>query len=238
LSTEPTQAELDAFIAAAGFGYGWERLESWGRRMAEHAVAELKMAKIAAVIPAPDGRGTDAQIERERDIARHAIVGALAAGYAGQAHPGADHWLAAAHDAGAKILSAEQVAHEDAALINRLSTLLASVAVAIKGPEEPLTRHSFHDLPKVAEVMAMQLYLYRAAYPKVPVQTLEDGLEALVEAEKQPQKVSCITELWADQPLDEDKFARDTLKAMEGEFIGDASMGCGEGPAGEGDDDA
>ncbi len=58
-----------------------------------------------------DGRGTDAQIERERDIARHAIVGALAAGYAGAAHPGAEHWLAAAHDAGARIKALEAAAH-------------------------------------------------------------------------------------------------------------------------------
>lgn len=58
----------------------------------------------------PDGRGTDAQIEKERDIARHAIVGAIAAGHAGQAHPGADHWLAAAHDAGARIAELEQSA--------------------------------------------------------------------------------------------------------------------------------
>lgn len=54
-----------------------------------------------------DGRGTDAQIKKEREIARHAIVGALAAGYSGQAHPGADHWLAAAHDAGAQIKALE-----------------------------------------------------------------------------------------------------------------------------------
>jgi hypothetical protein len=56
---------------------------------------------------APDGRGTDAQILKEREISRHAIVGALAAGYAGQQHPGADHWLAAAHDAGVKIRELE-----------------------------------------------------------------------------------------------------------------------------------
>ncbi|MBU0917866.1 MAG: hypothetical protein KKD97_16090 [Gammaproteobacteria bacterium] len=56
----------------------------------------------------PDGRGTDAQILKERDIARCAIVGALAAGHAGHPHPGADHWLAAAHDAGVTIASLER----------------------------------------------------------------------------------------------------------------------------------
>lgn len=62
----------------------------------------------------PDGRGTDAQILKERDIARCAIVGALAAGYAGQDHPGAEHWLAAAHDAGVRIAELEKHARPQA----------------------------------------------------------------------------------------------------------------------------
>jgi hypothetical protein len=70
------------------------------------------------------------------------------------------------------------------------------------------------------------------------VLTWAEGIERdCASTTPEAQKVSDITELWADQPLDEDKFASDTLKALEGEFIGDASMGCGEGPAGEGDDD-
>lgn len=73
-----------------GFGHGHDM----GRVSAEQAIES-------------DGRGTDAQIEKERDIARHAIVGSLAAGYAGQAHPGTDHWLAAAHEAGARIKELE-----------------------------------------------------------------------------------------------------------------------------------
>lgn len=56
----------------------------------------------------PDGRGTDAQILKEREIARHAIDGAIAAGYAGATHPGADHWLAAAHNAGMRIAELER----------------------------------------------------------------------------------------------------------------------------------
>jgi hypothetical protein len=67
---------------------------------------EALVAALAAQ-PAPDGRGTDAQIEKERQIAKHAIVGSLAAGYAGAYHPGPDHWLAAAHDAGARIRELE-----------------------------------------------------------------------------------------------------------------------------------
>lgn len=40
-SPELTEREwLDAFIIRAGFTYGWERLESWARRMAEQAYRE------------------------------------------------------------------------------------------------------------------------------------------------------------------------------------------------------
>lgn len=72
-------------------------------RLANMAIAVIHRAKAQSA----DGRGTDAQIERERELAKHAIVGALAAGHAGATHPGADHWLAAAHDAGATIKSLE-----------------------------------------------------------------------------------------------------------------------------------
>lgn len=72
----------------------------------EEAIAALSAAQPAQAARS-DGRGTDTQIEKERDIARHAIVGSLASGYAGQAHPGADHWLAAAHEAGARIKALE-----------------------------------------------------------------------------------------------------------------------------------
>lgn len=71
------------------------------------AVSTALSATQPAQAAQSDGRGTDAQIEKERDIARHAIVGSLAAGYAGQVHPGADHWLAAAHEAGARIKELE-----------------------------------------------------------------------------------------------------------------------------------
>jgi hypothetical protein len=90
---DPPAYLQDAVIKAAGLGAMAEQIAALKKQLADTC--------------SPDGRGTDAQIEREREIARHAIVGALAAGYAGQAHPGADHWLAAAHDAGATIKSLE-----------------------------------------------------------------------------------------------------------------------------------
>lgn len=72
-----------------------------------HTKLGLRSSTAQASAAPSDGRGTDAQIEKEREIARHAIVGALAAGYAGATHPGADHWLAAAHDAGVRIKTLE-----------------------------------------------------------------------------------------------------------------------------------
>lgn len=40
--TEPTAKDLEDFIEAAGFSFGWGNLESWARRMAEHGVREIK----------------------------------------------------------------------------------------------------------------------------------------------------------------------------------------------------
>lgn len=52
-------------------------------------------------------------------------------------------------------------AEEDAWLIDRLSKLLAGVAVALKGPEEALKRHGYQDLPELAEKMALELAIFR-----------------------------------------------------------------------------
>lgn len=54
---EPTQEQLDAFIARAGFRYGWGNLESWARTMAEQAVSEL-----AALQSAQPAEVSDAEI--------------------------------------------------------------------------------------------------------------------------------------------------------------------------------
>ncbi|MCP3017985.1 hypothetical protein [Cupriavidus basilensis] len=57
--------------------------------------------------------------------------------------------------------STEQ-ADEDAYVIDRLSKLLAGVAIALKGDEQPLMRHSYHDLPEMAATLKLELDLYRA----------------------------------------------------------------------------
>lgn len=59
----------------------------------------------------------------------------------------------------------EMEAEEDAWVIDRLSKLLAGVAIALKGEERPRHRHSFHDLPDVAQVLKLELDLYRATIP-------------------------------------------------------------------------
>ncbi len=44
---------------------------------------------------------------------------------------------------------------DDAALIEKLGALLSGVAVALKGPEKPLHRHSYHDLPQIAQELKL-----------------------------------------------------------------------------------
>lgn len=53
-------------------------------------------------------------------------------------------------------------AEEDAYVIDRLSKLLAGVCIALKGEEEELHRHSYHDIVEVAEKIKLELDLYRA----------------------------------------------------------------------------
>ena len=58
-----------------------------------------------------------------------------------------------------------QEAEEDAFVIERLSGLLAGVAIALKGEELPLHRHSYHDLVELAQTLKLELDLYRATFP-------------------------------------------------------------------------
>lgn len=55
-------------------------------------------------------------------------------------------------------------ADEDAHVIDRLGKLLAGVAIALKGQEAALQRHSYHDLPELAQKVALELEIYRATY--------------------------------------------------------------------------
>lgn len=50
-------------------------------------------------------------------------------------------------------------------MIQRLGTLLAGVAIALKGDELPLHRHSYHDLEDLARTMKLELDLYRSLFP-------------------------------------------------------------------------
>ncbi|AMR79298.1 hypothetical protein [Cupriavidus nantongensis] len=57
-------------------------------------------------------------------------------------------------------------ADEDAYVIDRLGKLLAEVAIALKGPDLAQHRHSYHDLPQVAQTMVLELDMYRTLYGK------------------------------------------------------------------------
>lgn len=104
--TQATQTELtDEQILEIAEPFGeFQYGDAQGHKRIDFARAILALHPQAS----PDGRGTDAQILKEREIARHAIDGAIAAGYAGATHPGADHWLAAAHNAGMRIAELER----------------------------------------------------------------------------------------------------------------------------------
>jgi hypothetical protein len=83
---------------------------------------------------------------------------------------------------------------EDAYLIDRLSKLLAGVAIALKGPEPVLTRWSYHDLPEIAATLMLELEIFRANESAAPLplpagpseqppvsMTTDDAREYLVE---------------------------------------------------------
>lgn len=68
--SEPTQADLDAFLVRAGFRHGWANLESSARRMAEHACREQKcmlsaLRAIALCYPVTDEGEVLAGIARD-----------------------------------------------------------------------------------------------------------------------------------------------------------------------------
>lgn len=74
------------------------------------------------------------------------------------------YWVENIESALAAPASAQE-AEEDAFVIERLSSLLAGVAIALKGEEKPRRRHSYHDLVELAQTMKLELDLYRAVFP-------------------------------------------------------------------------
>lgn len=63
---------------------------------------------------------------------------------------------------------------EDAFVIQRLADVLAGTAIALKGDEAPLHRHSYHDLPEIAATLRLELDLYRATFPNgVPASVID-----------------------------------------------------------------
>jgi hypothetical protein len=64
---------------------------------------------------------------------------------------------------------------EDAYVIERLSTILADVAIALKGPEIPRHRHSYHDLVEVAQTLKLEVDLYRSCAVSHPTALAEGG---------------------------------------------------------------
>lgn len=102
-----------ALIEANRYGALSDQIEALRRGLtAAHDAMLRARDELEATVSRP--RGTDAQIERERELAAQAIDGSIALGYQGDDAPEHGHWLSAAHAAGARIASLE--AERDAAL--------------------------------------------------------------------------------------------------------------------------
>lgn len=70
---------------------------------------------------------------------------------------------------------------EESYVIDKLAKLLAEIAIIVNGPEPPLTRWSYHDLPE--KVRALKQAPPAAAVPEgyalVPVEPTEAMLDAM-----------------------------------------------------------
>jgi hypothetical protein len=84
--------------------------------------------------------------------------------------------------------AAQTEAEEDAYVIERLSKLLAGVATALRGPELPLHRHSYHDLPERAQTIVLERDLLR-----LQVEELRAAPQAQPVA---PEAVSTLKRFW------------------------------------------
>lgn len=63
---------------------------------------------------------------------------------------------------------------EDAYVIERMGKLLAEIAIVVNGPEPPLTRWSYHDLP--AKVRALKEAQQPAAAVPEPMPPVPDSM--------------------------------------------------------------
>ncbi len=138
-----------------------------GHRDARHAAAELALSLAAAPVPPQEGEreAFERMVTDAIKTARYVFEGC-------QQDPAdvinyIDGLMRVALDDRAALAAGR--ADEEAAVIDRLEKLLAGVAIALKGDELPLHRHSYHDLPGVAVILKMELDLYRSqAVPSQP----------------------------------------------------------------------
>lgn len=75
----------------------------------------------------------------------------------------------------AELMGANDQAEEDAAVIQKLGTILAEVCLVLKGEELALHRHSYHDIVDVAQAIKLELDLYRAQADNAPPAAAKDA---------------------------------------------------------------
>lgn len=84
---------------------------------------------------------------------------------------------------------------EDARLMDRMRTILTGVAIALKGPEQPLQRHSKHDLAEKAQSMVLERDLLKVQVEELKKSKKEVRREVLEEVE---QKIESLRETISD----------------------------------------
>lgn len=89
-------------------------------------------------------------------------------------------------------------AEEDAYVIERMGKLLAEVAIAVKGPEAALHRHSYHDLPELVQKAMLELELFRGQEATPPASPVPQGFVLVPDAANVDEIVSRLYRRFKD----------------------------------------
>ena len=116
-----------------------------GHRNARHAAAEIALQAIAA------------PREGWQPTTKAPRVGQFIPGFTAQ--ESADFFDT--HELGFAEAAIDERDQENEYVIQRMGQLLASVAVALKGPEQRLHRHGYDELPELAQKLMLELELHR-----------------------------------------------------------------------------
>ena len=145
-----------------------------GNHLARYAKKLLDATPTASTPPAPAEKGDEVISPVYAWLERSAQNSSPEVAYAARTMMA--YWQGAEFPAAASPLmqvapsDAERIAHLEGeeeiseAVIAMMSRILASISITLKGEEEALKRHSYHDLAELVQVMALELDLYKEFY--------------------------------------------------------------------------